>query len=374
MWTVVIHKAKCSEFNIIAKAISKANAQLFAEDYALSYIVENDGNKEPTICKLADVESIVNDESKTSLDKHYLIKNTSPWGFNVVRAVISLLETKTTSEEITVETVIEMQEQDVTRQVEVPGKWYGKKIHKVVEKQIQPVSKEITVKHQKTVLSHVRSSNLYQVFQINLALDESISITSSIETDEVAKNNCKKFSEQLKLVPSFTKSTIKLSQLRVENPNDFSTRNSYQANLDMSKLLTRDSFARVWEESIDFDKPVKSVDLRRLNTPPVQKGQVFALACLNDDIIMQHKKMFNKVPELPKIHEPIETILTNDTMDALFNEIEQYINNAESSESESDFESFDSDSEDWEMSDQESDSHIFDPIEIMSNLDSVREL
>lgn len=406
MWAVIISYSGQQEYLVLDKFNTKTNAQLFAEQYALQYVVNHDGLKSTNESVSRNtIDEMIKNTNIVKEDRHFIIRNQFPWGLTVNRVHIQQLPHIVTEEVDCIETRMVDEVVKTSKDVVTSG-WFGRKTHKIQEETTITVPKPVSVKQSLTKTAYCRSANANDVFTVSLLHDNTtiapiVAACDQERQEQLQSTNsirakCKSFSDRLRTTKVFAelRNGSKSIQTLVDKyQHEFDNFRSFQAMQDMAKALLdmRPSTAiklfksdttstvptisacdnvmvtNIWQNdsSSDWDDRIrnrKSVlnqvtvidNPKPPTTPPpplpVKPNPVAGLACLNEDILARHRQMFG-----PKVHR--RNTLDDATITNLCQEIERAIQEAEAS-AESDDESDDDESEssdsDDELDDEES--------------------
>ena len=251
MWSVVIHKQSDQEHRVLDKFNTKANAQLFAENYAWQFVVQHDGlNANESVATRKQIEAICNNESIVKENRHFIIRNKFPWGLSVVNLLIRQLET-TKVDEIEVTETLEVDAVvKVSKQVTVPGRLFGSRTHTVQEEQTIKVPKQVQVKKPCTSTTYQRLADVLDVFTVSIAYDPSSQpeyvqriqneLENRISTEREDRAKCFLLADRVRGSTIFKLlETNSLSTLKHICPAIFDTYRSYLAVRSMGKLLNQ---------------------------------------------------------------------------------------------------------------------------------------
>jgi hypothetical protein len=425
MWSVIVHKQGSQEFVVEStKFFTRANAQLFAEEYVLGYLAEHDGkNCDTKIVGRPDIERYIKDVEVINLDRHFILHNPMPWGLTVNHTQINRLESKTTEE---VESIELREVEETVKEVDqvVIPLWFGRKDVRTVEKDVvKKVQKEFPIKRTEVKITHRRVVKSQDVFSITLAFDAGYRdcITGPEEserTERMLKTNdhkaaCKILSDRLLKTNVFSDLAdgAKLSELKNTRANEFDTYNAFKSVLQVVQSLDRmmqkvdadipriQKFQSIWEsDSVhatwDHDTwrfTESTPELTEVIVDPTfDFGPAFmpphpnpprhvpkagsALQHLNAEIMEQHRKMFSKAAPVIGSHRGTSKTLDSETIDNICNEIEKAVLASNFDKSNSDESNSDKSNSDESSSDSDSESNSGSESDSEYNSDSDPEL
>lgn len=309
-WSVVLSRNDSAEYetlrseNFVSDFKSKRNAQLFAESYALGYIMGVDGiNRLEPFSKLLTAQSemkglevsrkyiseVESDKRITELKCHYIVGSQAgnPWGLTVHKTHIFTTPKIVTSmiEKIEEHEVEEEQEVEIEKQIVVPGRFFnGSRTEKTKEKIMRKVKKQICVLRPEIVTFRDRIVDGSDVFTLSLLKTRSADHIDPVERENaitVANALAKNFAEtnvaKILFATSNSTSTYKISELKKTNAKEFGTYRPPEKN-------TRKTPQPVEKPHLDIRRATSTLGLRS-NT-----GASFAV--LGEDILKKRAEMF----------------------------------------------------------------------------------